>query len=128
MNQVSMESPDPLVNLDSPEETEEMDTGAVNSSPSTVEAAKFQHVHQTPTASGTDSAMKATLHLMPTALVYLVSDSYARQRTHTQDGRQQLLDPVAMATKQFVEPPHWTKQRPGRWCLDAVSVRWRVAC
>ena len=128
VNQVSTELLDLPVRLDSQEETEGMDMDAANLSRSTVEAAKFQRVPRTPTTSGMDSATKAILHPMPTALVFLVSVSYAHQRTHTQDGRQQLPNLVAMAMMLFVEPPHWTKRLPGRWYLDVVSARWRAAC
>lgn len=114
VNQVSTELLDLPVRPDSQEETEGVDMDTANSSRSTVEAAKFQHVPRTPTTSGMDLATKAILRPMPIALVFLDSVFYAHQRTRTRDGRQQLPNPVAMATMLFVEPPHWTKQLPGR--------------
>ena len=133
VNQVSTEPPDLPAKLASPDETEGMATDAANSSQSTVEAVKFQRAPKTLTFSGTDSATKATLHPMSTALVSLALVSYARQRTHIQGGRQHLRllsDLVAMATMSFKEPlvPQWTKQLPGRWYLDAASARWRGVC
>ena len=104
------------------EETERMDTGTANSSQSTVEAVKFQHVHQTHISSGMDLVTKATLKPMHIALVYLASASCACQGTGCQGGRQ---PPVSTTMMQSL---HWTKQLPGSWCLDAASVRWKAAC
>ena len=125
VNRVSTEPPDLPAKLACLEEPEEMDTDAASSSRSTVEAVGSQHVPKTPTTSGTDSATKATLPPMPTALVFLVSVFYVRRRTRIQDGRH----PDPPVTMLFVEfPPRWMKQPPGRWCLDVASARWREVC